>query len=157
MNHELQAAHANGQLSAAQSLAHYESGELALPDAEPKPVAWNALLGAVARGWCDAPNTHKEMDSALAISIVKEVQKLLAGPQPAIVRDAIDRAPPPKQVERLTEAQQTELLDWVSACQSQYHIDSTPGHRFGGLGSNLMENREAVVDFVNSILGGGQA
>ena len=52
----------------------------------------------------------------------------------------------------LTDDDRTELLDWVSACQSQYHIDSTPGHRFGGLGSNLEENRLAVVDFVNGLL-----
>ena len=52
----------------------------------------------------------------------------------------------------LTDDERTELLDWVSACQSQYHIDSTPGHRFGGLGSNLEENRLAVVDFVNGLL-----
>lgn len=38
---------------------------------------------------------------------------------------------------------ESELLDWVSACQSAYHIDNTPGHRFGGLGSNLDENRQS--------------
>lgn len=47
---------------------------------------------------------------------------------------------------------ESELLDWVSACQSAYHIDSTPGHRFGGLGSNLEENRQAVVDYVRDLL-----
>ena len=45
-----------------------------------------------------------------------------------------------------------ELLDWVSACQSAYHIDNTPGHRFGGLGSNLEENRAAVVEYVKELL-----
>ncbi|MCG8991786.1 hypothetical protein LH427_01975 [Laribacter hongkongensis] len=45
-----------------------------------------------------------------------------------------------------------ELLDWVSACQSAYHIDNTPGHRFGGLGSNLEENRTAVVEYVEALL-----
>ena len=45
-----------------------------------------------------------------------------------------------------------ELLDWVSACQSAYHIDNTPGHRFGGLGSNLEENRAAVVEYVEELL-----
>ena len=46
-----------------------------------------------------------------------------------------------------------ELLDWVSACQSAYYIDSTPGHRFGGLGSNLEENREALVAYVERLIG----
>lgn len=53
---------------------------------------------------------------------------------------------------KLTAQQRTELLDHVSACQSAYHIDSTPGHRFGGLPSNLPENRDAVVDFVEELL-----
>lgn len=52
----------------------------------------------------------------------------------------------------LTEKERTELLDHVSACQSSYHIDSTPGHRFGGLPSNLQENREALVAFVEELL-----
>ena len=45
-----------------------------------------------------------------------------------------------------------KLLDWVSACQAAYHIDNTPGHRFGGLGSNLEENRAAVVEYVEELL-----
>lgn len=56
------------------------------------------------------------------------------------------------ELKPLTEAETTELLDWVSACQSSYHIDSTPGHRFGGLGSNLQENRESLVEYVNELI-----
>lgn len=52
----------------------------------------------------------------------------------------------------MTEEQKTELLDWVSACQSAYHIENTPGHRFGGIGGQLQENREALVDYVQSLL-----
>lgn len=52
----------------------------------------------------------------------------------------------------LTAQQRTELLDHVTACQAAYHIDSTPGHRFGGLPSNLQENREALVDYVEELL-----
>lgn len=48
----------------------------------------------------------------------------------------------------LTDEQKSEILDWVSVCQSAYHIDSTPGHRFGGLGSNLAENREALIECI---------
>lgn len=52
----------------------------------------------------------------------------------------------------LTEEQKTELLDWVSACQSAYHIESTPGHRFGGIGGQLQENRDGLVEYVESLL-----
>ena len=52
----------------------------------------------------------------------------------------------------LPEGWETELLDWVSACQSAYHIDNTPGHRFGGLGSNLEENRSEIVCFVRGLI-----
>ena len=52
----------------------------------------------------------------------------------------------------MSEAEKTELLDWVSACQSAYHIDNTPDHRFRGFGSNLAENRKDLVDYVNSLL-----
>lgn len=53
---------------------------------------------------------------------------------------------------QLTEQERIELLSWVTACQSAYHIESTPGHRFGFLPSNLEENRSGVVDFVNHVL-----
>lgn len=47
---------------------------------------------------------------------------------------------------------ETELLDRVSACQSAYHIDNTPEHRFGGLGSNLEENRSELICFVRGLI-----
>jgi hypothetical protein len=46
-----------------------------LPQQE--PVAWDDLLGAVARGWGHSKNAHKEMDSDLAIAIAEEVKSLL--------------------------------------------------------------------------------
>lgn len=52
----------------------------------------------------------------------------------------------------LSESERTELLDWVNACQSQYHIDSTQGHRFAELTSNLQENRTALLGYVNELL-----
>ncbi len=42
-----------------------------------EPVAWDDLLGAVARGWGHSKNAHKEMDSDLAIAIAEEVKSLL--------------------------------------------------------------------------------
>ena len=33
------------------------------------------LLGAIARGWCSEKNSHKEMDSDLAVAIFDEVEQ----------------------------------------------------------------------------------
>jgi len=33
------------------------------------------LLGAIARGWCSEKNSHKTMDSDLAVAIFDEVEK----------------------------------------------------------------------------------
>jgi hypothetical protein len=33
------------------------------------------LLGAIARGWCSEKNSHKEMDSDLALAIFDEVER----------------------------------------------------------------------------------
>ena len=51
----------------------------------------------------------------------------------------------------LSDEEKAEILDWVRACQSAYHIDSTPGHRFGGLGSNLAENQQAMLDCIEEV------
>lgn len=53
---------------------------------------------------------------------------------------------------KMTPQQKTELLDWASACQSAYHIESNPGHRFGGLPGALQENRDALVAYVEKLL-----
>jgi hypothetical protein len=34
-----------------------------------------ALLGAIARGWCSEKNSHKTMDSDLAVAIYDEVEQ----------------------------------------------------------------------------------
>ena len=52
----------------------------ALAQPEQKPVAWESLLGAVARGWCYEENANKTMDSDLAVAIAKEVQALYTTP-----------------------------------------------------------------------------
>ncbi len=39
-------------------------------------LEFEAILGAVARGWCDRATQHKAMDATLAVAIAKEVQKL---------------------------------------------------------------------------------
>jgi len=45
-----------------------------------EPVAWESILGAVARGWCYEENANKTMDSELAVAIAKEVQALYTHP-----------------------------------------------------------------------------
>lgn len=54
--------------------------------------------------------------------------------------------------EHVAQDWQTELLDLVSACQSAYYIDNAEGHRFGGIVSNLEENRAGIVEFVSELL-----
>lgn len=71
------------------------------------------------------------------------------------LREALATAP--KHTDRLTNQQQTELLDWITACQASYHIEETPAHRFHGLGGPLAENRAGAIEFVNSILKGETA
>jgi hypothetical protein len=46
-----------------------------------EPVAWESVLGAVARGWCYEENANKTMDSELALAIAKEVSALYTTPQ----------------------------------------------------------------------------
>jgi len=41
-----------------------------------EPVAWESVLGAVARGWCYEENANKTMDSELAVAIAKEVHAI---------------------------------------------------------------------------------
>jgi hypothetical protein len=55
-----------------EALAKQEQGE---------PVAWESVLGAVARGWCYEENANKTMDSELAVAIAKEVHALYTTPQ----------------------------------------------------------------------------
>lgn len=52
------------------------AGKEALVQPEHYPVAWESILGAVARGWCYEENANKTMDSDLAVAIAKEVQAL---------------------------------------------------------------------------------
>jgi hypothetical protein len=52
----------------------------ALAQPEQEPVAWESLLGAVARGWCYEKNANKTMDVDLAVAIAKEVDALYTTP-----------------------------------------------------------------------------
>jgi hypothetical protein len=48
-----------------------------------QPVAWEDLLGAIARGWGHPQNARKTMDVVLAFAIAKEIQNLYTTPPAA--------------------------------------------------------------------------
>lgn len=75
------------------------------------------------------------------------------------LRDAqkLYAAPGAQPAASVPDGWESELLDWVSACQSAYHIDNTPGHRFGGLGSKLDENRRSLVEYVRHLIAAPEA
>jgi len=91
--------------------------------------------------------------------LVRELQTTrglhkLGHPNPieTLIEQVNSRNPRTLTTAQLSQAERTELLDWVSACQSRYRIDSTPGHRFDGPPGNLQENRTALVLYVNELL-----
>lgn len=63
-----------------------------------------------------------------------------------------DAKPQPAPSVELSAAERTELLDWVSACQSAYSLENHPSGPFMALPGQLQENREALVAYVNELL-----
>lgn len=55
-------------------------------------------------------------------------------------------------METKQESWETELLDCVTACQSAYHIENTPGHRFVTLPGVLEANRADLVEYVRELI-----
>ena len=51
-----------------------------LAQPEQEPVAWEDVLGAIARGWTHDDNKHKTMDVQLAVAIAKEIQDMVIAP-----------------------------------------------------------------------------
>ena len=51
-----------------------------LAQPEQEPVAWEDVLGAIARGWTHDDNKHKTMDVQLAVAIAKEIQDMITAP-----------------------------------------------------------------------------
>ncbi len=47
---------------------------------EQELVAWEDVLGAIARGWTHDDNKHKTMDVQLAVAIAKEIQDMVIAP-----------------------------------------------------------------------------
>jgi bacterioferritin-associated ferredoxin len=59
-----------------------------------EPVAWEDVLGAIARGWAHPENARKPMDVQLAVAIAKEIQDMYTTPpaaQPCPTCEALAR------------------------------------------------------------------
>lgn len=115
--------------------------------AEPTRAELEAFIGRAgfSWGWSELESWARRM-AEQAVRELKEKDTYIAqtgGARPSAMR--LDET-------RMSAEQRTELLDWVSACQSAYHIESTPGHRFGGIPGNLAENRENLVQYVEQIV-----
>jgi len=52
----------------------------------------------------------------------------------------------------MKQLDKTELLDWVTACQSAYSMESNPRGPFRALPGQLKDNRNALVEFVDGLL-----
>ena len=48
-----------------------------------EPVAWEDVLGAIARGWAHPENARKPIDVQLAVAIAKEIQDMYTAPPAA--------------------------------------------------------------------------
>jgi len=58
--------------------------EIAEPEVyKQEPVAWEDVLGAIARGWAHPENARKPMDVQLAVAIAKEIQDMYTTPPAA--------------------------------------------------------------------------
>jgi hypothetical protein len=53
------------------------------PQEKQEPVAWEDVLGAIARGWAHPENARKPMDVQLAVAIAKEIQDMYTTPPAA--------------------------------------------------------------------------
>ena len=76
-----EAVFAGGGMNAVDSMNEWAQAmreRLAQPEQE--PVAWEDVLGAIARGWTHDDNRHKTMDVQLAVAIAKEIQDMVTAP-----------------------------------------------------------------------------
>jgi hypothetical protein len=67
----------DGFLSHCKAMNHLR---IRLAQPEKGPVAWEDVLGAIARGWTHDDNKHKTMDVQLAVAIAKEIQDMVIAP-----------------------------------------------------------------------------
>ena len=52
----------------------------------------------------------------------------------------------------MKQIDKTELLDWVTACQSAYSMEQNPRGPFRSLPGQLKDNRTSLVEFVDDLL-----
>jgi len=71
-----------------------------------EPVAWEDVLGAIARGWAHPENARKPMDVQLAVAIAKEIQDMYTAP-PAAQRQPLS----PDVVFRIADQHPVEGFD----------------------------------------------
>jgi hypothetical protein len=71
----------DGMQKQAQSSVDRAVNRMAQPEQE--PVAWEDVLGAIARGWAHPENARKPMDVQLAVAIAKEIQDMYTTPPAA--------------------------------------------------------------------------
>jgi hypothetical protein len=57
-----------------------------------EPVAWEDVLGAIARGWAHPENARKPIDVQLAVAIAKEIQDMYTTPPAAQRQPLTDEA-----------------------------------------------------------------
>ena len=96
------------------------------PDADDKGVS----------GWL------QEAEERIKLRASQTLSELVTTPQPQ----------PKQEPAALTDEEKTELLDWVSACQSAYSLKQNPRGPFFALPGQLEENRQALVDYVNDLI-----
>ena len=84
---------------------------------EQEPVAWESILGAVARGWCYEENANKTMDSDLAVAIAKEVQSLYTTPP--------QRKPLTDEQTIILKSTTCPEIDW----KARYFVEMNNGER----------------------------
>jgi len=86
-----------------------------IAELEAQPVAWEDVLGAIARGWTHDDNKHKPMDVQLAVAIAKEIQDMVSAPP--------QRKPlPPQSPCEMTQAEGKMFrLGWLE-CEAAHGI-----------------------------------
>ena len=85
---------------------------------EQEPVAWEDVLGAIARGWTHDDNKHKTMDVQLAVAIAKEIQDMVIAPperKPLTVEEVIKLIHPIVMADLSDEMTDFEIVRAVEA------------------------------------------
>jgi hypothetical protein len=112
---------------------------------EQEPVAWEDVLGAIARGWTHPENAQKPMDVQLAVAIAKEIQDMYTTPPAAQRRPLTDAAKAVIDAARAAMDESVEAYDSegsikiashlaasLSICLDEYDRATEAAHGIGG-------------------------